>query len=131
VTGRGGMKILFPAPKPKTVNTSAITLSPTASLGSGNTVHIADELELPGIVTADVNEKCCRNDFNKGTKPPETNPLTMDTELPHLRPSLPTIDTYTTYTTCATCAAYRSTNRCAYARGATKGKEVPTWIGIA
>jgi hypothetical protein len=94
MTGRGGMKILFPTapkPTPQTVNTSAITLGSTASLGSGNTVHVVtmrpDGTELHEIITADVNEKRRRNEFGKGTKLPETNPHTTDTELPHIRPT--------------------------------------------
>jgi hypothetical protein len=94
MTGRGGMKILFPTapkPTPQTVNTSAITLGSTASLGSGNTVHVItmrpDGTELHEIITADVNEKRRRNELGKGTKLPETNPHTTDTELPHIRPT--------------------------------------------
>lgn len=94
MTGRGGMKTLLPAPKPtpQTVNTSAITLgSPTASLSSGNTIHVVtmrpDGTELHEIITADVNEKRRRNEIGKGTKLPETNPHTTDTELPHIRPT--------------------------------------------
>lgn len=37
-------------------------------------------------MNADVSEKRRRNDFSKGIKLPESNPHTMDPELPHLRP---------------------------------------------
>jgi hypothetical protein len=46
-----------------------------------------DGIELHEIITADINEKRRQNEFGKGTKLPETNLHTTDTELPHLRPT--------------------------------------------
>jgi hypothetical protein len=96
MTGRGGMKVLFAAPAlpPKTiaVSTSAISLNqPTASLGATTTVHLVtinpDGTEYHEIIDAEVNEKRRRNDIGKGTKLPEANPHSMDSELPHRQPN--------------------------------------------
>jgi outer membrane biosynthesis protein TonB len=94
MTGRGGMKVLFPTPAPKTtaVSTSAIPLNqPTASLGASTTVHLVtinpDGTEYHEIIDAEANEKRRRNDIGKGTKLPETNPHSTESELPHRQPN--------------------------------------------
>ena len=87
------MKVLFAAPASKTtVNTSAISLiQPNASLGTSTTVHLVnihpDGTEYHKIIDAEVNEKRRRNDIDKGTKLPETNPHGTDSELPHRQPN--------------------------------------------
>jgi hypothetical protein len=89
--GRGGMKVLFAAmttpsspPPAATINNITFTEQTTASVGSGNTVHIitiqADGTEFHEIVDVDVdvdvNEKRRRNADGTARRLPETNPHT-------------------------------------------------------
>jgi hypothetical protein len=87
--GYDDMKVLFMiSPRIIAISTSAISFNqPTISLDISITIHLIiinpNDTEYHEIIDMEINEKYRYNDIGKDIKLPETNPHSMESELPY------------------------------------------------